>query len=152
MVLQSDGYRFLIESPRGTRTVSSDLVTGAFTPPARDAKWTRALKAQALFKEGAHLKGGPECVFEQYIKYGWNDDGQLKLLVKWFGFPEGEATWNFASSLPRKALRQNCLRKKIKLSALTREVVYFSDQDKKRVQDLKVARAAMETRVTKKRG
>jgi len=42
-------------------------------------------------------------------------------------------------------------RKKIKLPALKREGVYFSDQVKKRVQDLRVARAAMETRVTKKR-
>jgi len=39
-------------------------------------------------------------VFQKFINHGWNDDGQLKLLVKWFGFPEGEATWQFASSLP----------------------------------------------------
>ena len=32
MVPQTDGYRFLIESPRGIRTVSSDHVTGAPTP------------------------------------------------------------------------------------------------------------------------
>jgi len=80
------------------------------------------------------------------------DDGQLKLLVKWFGFPEGEATWQFASSLPREALRKYCLWKKVKLPALTREGVYFSDQVKKRVQDLRVARAAMGTRVTKLKG
>jgi len=76
----------------------------------------------------------------------------LKLLVKWFGFPEEEATWQSASSLPREALRKYCLRKTIKLPALTREAVYFSDQVKKRVRDLRVARAAVETRVRKKRG
>jgi len=151
MVLQTAGYRFLIESPRGIRTVSSDQVTGAPTPLARDAKWTRALKAQALFQEGTHLKDGPEYEFVKLIKHGWNDDGQLKLSVKWFGFPEGEATWQFAFSLPREALRKYCPRKKIKLPAWTREGVYFSDQVKKRVQDLRVARAAVETRVTKKR-
>ena len=131
MVLQTDGYRFLIESPRGIRTVSSEHVTGAPTPPARDAKWTRALRAQALFKEGTQVKDGPEFVFEKFIKHGCNDDGQLKLLVKWFGFPEKEATWQLASSLPREALRKYCLRKKFKLPALTREGVYFSDQVKK---------------------
>jgi len=102
--------------------------------------------------KGTHLKDGPEYVFESFIKHGWNDDGQLKLLVKWFGFPEGEATWKFASSLPREAPRKYCLRMKIKLPALTREEVYFSDQVKKRVQDLQVAWAVMEIRVTKKRG
>jgi len=91
-------------------------------------------------------------VFGKFIKHGWNDDGQLKLLVKWFGFSEREATWQFASSLPREALRNYCLRKKINLAALTREEVYFCDQVKKRVRDLQVARAVMEIRVTKKRG
>ena len=52
MVLQTDGYRFFIESPKGLRTVSSDHVTGAPPAPLRDAKWTRALKAQTLFKGG----------------------------------------------------------------------------------------------------
>jgi len=123
MVLQTDEYRFLIKSTRGIRTVSSDHVTGAPTSPARDAKWTHALRAQALFEEGTHLKDGPEYVFENCIKHGWNDDGQLKLLVKWFGLPEGEATWQFASSLPREALRKYCLRKNIKFPALPRQGV-----------------------------
>jgi len=54
--------------------------------------------------------------------------------------------------LPREALRKFCLRKTIKLPALTREGVYFSYQVKKGVQDLQGARAAMETRVRKKGG
>jgi len=82
MVLQTDGYRFLIGSPRGIRMVSSGHVAGAPTPPARDAKWARSLRAQALLKERTQLKDGPEYVFERFIKHGWNDDGQLKLLVK----------------------------------------------------------------------
>jgi len=90
-------------------------------------------------------------LFEKFIKHGWNDDGQLKLLVKWFAFPEEEATWQFASSLLREALRKYCLRKKIKLPALMREGVYFSDQVKKRVQDRQAALHGTETRVTKKR-
>jgi len=109
-------------------------------------------QAQAVFKEKTHVKDGPEYVFEIFIKHGWNDDGQLKLLVRWFRFPEGEATWQFASSRSREALRKYCPRQNIKLPAFTREGVYFSDQVKKRVQDLPVARAAMETRVTKKSG
>jgi len=152
MVLHTDWYRFLLESPRGIRTVSSDHVTGAPTPLARDAKWTRALRAQARFKEGTHLKDGPEYVIENFIKHGWNNNGQLQVLIKWFGFPEREATWQFASSLLRRALRRNCPRKKIKLPVLTRKGVYFSDQVKKRVQYRQVARAGMETRITKKRG
>jgi len=150
MVLLTDGYRFLVESPRGIWTVSSDHVTGAPTPPARDAKWTRALRAPALCKEGTQLNDGPEFVFERFIEHGWNDDGQLKLLVKWFEFPEKEATWQFASSLPREALRKFCLRKKIKLPALTREGVFFSDQAKKRVQDWRAAKAGTETKRDKK--
>jgi len=60
MVLQTDGHRFLVESPRGLRTVRSDHVTGSPAPPARDAKWTRALRAQALLKVGDQIKEGPE--------------------------------------------------------------------------------------------
>jgi len=70
MVPQTDGYRFLIESPSGIRTISGDHVTGAPTPPARDDQWTRALRAQALFEEGTQLKDGPEYVFERFIKHG----------------------------------------------------------------------------------
>jgi len=92
MVLQIDGHRFLVESPMGLRTVSSDHVTGS-PPPARDGKWTRALRSQALFKVGDQIMEGPEFVFERFLNHGWDDDGQLKVLVKWFGFPEQDATW-----------------------------------------------------------
>jgi len=128
MVPQTDGNRFLVESPKGLRTVSSDHVTGAPAPPARDGKCTRALRAQALFKVGDQIKEGPEFVFERFLNHGWDDDGQLNVLVKWFVFPEQEATWQLASSLPRQAIRVYCLRKRVKLPALTREEVFFSDQ------------------------
>jgi len=105
MVLQTDNHRFLVESPKGVRTESSDHVTGAPAPPARDGKWTRALRAHALFKVGDQLKKGSEFVFERFRNHGWDDDGQLKVLVKWFGFSEQEATWQLASSLPREAMR-----------------------------------------------
>jgi len=47
-----------------------------------------------------------QFVCEKFIKHGWTDDVQLKLSVKWFGFPEKDATWQFASSLPREVLRK----------------------------------------------
>jgi len=109
MVLQTDGHRFLVESPKGLPTVSSDHVTGAPAPPARDGKWTRALTAPALFKVGDQIKEGPEFVFERFLNHGWDDDGQLKVVVKWFGFAEQEATWQLASSLPSEAIRKYCL-------------------------------------------
>jgi len=59
MVLQTDGHWFLVESPKSLRTVSSDQVPGAPAPPARDGKWKRALRAQALFKVGDQNSGGP---------------------------------------------------------------------------------------------
>jgi len=118
MVLQTDGHRFLVESPKGLRTVSSDHVTGAPAPPAQDG----------LFMVGDQIKEVPEFVFERFLNHGRDDDGQLKVLVKWFGFPEQEATWQLASSLPREAIRKYCLRKRVKLPALTREGVFFSDQ------------------------
>jgi len=152
MVLQTDGYRFPVESPRGIRTVSSDHVTEAATPSARDAKWTRALRAQALCKEETQPNDDQDFVFEKFIKHGWSDDGQLKLLVKWFGFPEKEATWQFASCLPREALRKYNLRKKMKLPALTREGVFFSDQVKRRLQDRHAALRGKETKRDKKSG
>jgi len=52
MVLKTDGHRFLVEIPKGLRTVSSDHITGALAPPARDDQWTGAIGAQALFKVG----------------------------------------------------------------------------------------------------
>jgi len=76
----------------------------------------------------------------------------LKLLFKWFGFPEKEATWQFASSLPREALRKYCIRKKLKLPALTRERVFFSHEAKRRVQDNQAARSGQNTERNKKRG
>jgi len=152
MVLQTDGYRFLIQSSRGIRMVSSDHVTGAPTPPARDAKWTRASKAQAPFKEGTQHADSPEFVFDRFIKHGWNAHGQLKLLVKWIGIPGKEDTWQFVSSISRKVLSNYWRQKEIEFPVLTREGVYFSDQVKKRVHYRQIARAGIETRVTKKRG
>jgi len=70
MVLPTDGHRFLVESPRGLRTVGKDHVTGAPAPPARNAKWTRALRAQALSKSGDQIKEGPEFVFERFLNHG----------------------------------------------------------------------------------
>ena len=92
MVLQTDGHRLLVESTNGLRAVSSDHVTGASAPTARDGEWTRALRAQDLFKVGDQIKEGPELVSERFLNHGWDDDGQLRVLVNWFGFPELEAT------------------------------------------------------------
>jgi len=88
MVRQTDGHRFLVESPKGLRTVSSDHVTGTPALSARDGKWARALRAQALLKVGDQIKEGPEFVFEPFLNHGWDDDGQLQVLVKLFGFPK----------------------------------------------------------------
>jgi len=152
MVLQTDGHRFLVESPRGLRTVRSDHVTGASTPPARGAKWTRALRAQAHFKVGDQTKEGPEFVFERFLNHSWDDEGQLKVVVKWFGFPEQEATWQLASSLPREAIRKCCSRKRVKLPVLPRESVFFSDQVGRRSFGTPVTSSQKQRKEHKKRG
>jgi len=74
MVLQTDGHRLLVESTNGLRAVSSDHVTGASAPTARDGEWTRALRAQDLFKVGDQIKEGPELVSERFLNHGWDDD------------------------------------------------------------------------------
>jgi len=152
MVLQTDGHRFLVESPKGLRTVSSDHETGDPAPPARDGKWTRALRTQSLFKVGDQIKEGPEFVFERFLNHGWDDDGQLKVLVKWFGFPEQEATWKLASSLPGEAIRKYCLRRRVKLPALTRERVFFADQVGRRPLGAPVPSSRWKREGHKKRG
>jgi len=152
MVLQTDGNRFLVESPKGLRTVSSDHVTGAPAPPARDSRWTRALRARALFKVGDQMMEGPDIVFERFINHGWDDDGQLKVLVKWFGFPEQEATSQLASSLPREEIRKYCMRKRVKLPALTRAGVFFSDQVGRRPLGAPATSSRWEREGNKKRG
>jgi len=152
MVLQTDGHRFLVEIPKGLRTVSSHHVTGAPAPPARDCKYTWARRAQALFKVGDQIKEGPESVFERFLNHGWDDDGQLKVLVKWFGFPEQEATWQLASSLPREAICKIFLRKRVKLPALTREGVFFPDQVEKRSLGTPVTSSHRQRKEHKKRG
>jgi len=151
-VLQTDGHRFLEESPKGLRTVISDHATGAPAPQARVGKWKRALRTQALFKVGDQIKEGPEFVFERVLNHGWDDDGQLKVLVKWFGFPEQEATWQLASSLRREAIRKYCLRKRVKLPALTRAGVFVSDQVGRRPLGAPVTSSHWEREGHKKRG
>ena len=151
-MLQTDGHRFLVESPKGLRTVSSDHVTGAPAPPARDAKCTRAVRARALFKAGDQVKEGPEFVFERFLNHGLDDDGQLRVLVSWFGFLEQESTSQLAFSLPRKAILKYCLRKRVKLPALTREGVFFSNQVGKRSLGTPVNSSHMRRKEHKKRG
>ena len=128
LVLQSDGHRFLVESPRDLRTVSSDHFTGAPAPPVSDSKWTRAFRVQAFFMVGDQTKEGPDLVFDRFLNHGLDDDGQLKVLVYLFEFFDKEATWQFASSLSTEAIRKYCFRKLVKVPALTRKDVFFSDQ------------------------
>jgi len=128
MVLQTNGHRFLVESLKGLRTVSSYHVTGAPAPPAPDGMCRRAVRAKALFNLGDQIMEGPEFVLERFPNHGVDDEGQLKVLVKWFGFPEQEAMLQLASSISREAIRIYCLRERVKLLALTREGVSFSDQ------------------------
>jgi len=125
MVLQTYGYRFLVESPTGLRTVSSAHVTSAPAPTARDAKWSWALKAQAHFEVGDQFKEGPEFVFDRFRNHGWDDEGQLKVLGEWFGFPEQKATWQRASFHSREAICTYCSRKRVQLPAWTQEGVFF---------------------------
>jgi len=111
LVLQTDGHWFLVERPTGLCKVNSDHVTGAPAPQEPDAKWTRALRIEALFKMRDQNKDGPEFVFERFFSHGRDDQSQLKLLLKWFEFLEKDATWQLASSLPRDAVRKYCSRK-----------------------------------------
>jgi len=101
---------------------------------------------------GDQIKEGPEFVFERFLNHGWDDDGQLKVLVKCFGFPEQAATWQLASSLPWEAIRKYCLRKRVKLPALTREGVFFSDQVGKRPLRAPVTSSHWQREEHKKRG
>jgi len=132
--------------------VSSDHVTGAPAPPTRDGKWTRALRAQALFEVGDQIKEGSKFVVERFLNHGWDDDGQFKVLFKCFGFPEQEVTWQLASSLPREAVRKSCLRQLVKLPALTREGVLFSDKIGRRPLRTPVTSSHRQKEEHKKRG
>jgi len=152
MVVQTDGHRYLVESARGLRTVCSEHATGAPAPPARDAQWTRARRAQALFKVGNQIKEGPELVFERLLNHGWDDQGQLKVLVKWFGFPEQEGTWQFPTFLPREAIRYYCWRKRVKLPTFTRGGVFFSDQVGRQALGTLVSSCHKQSKEHKKRG
>jgi len=126
-VLKIDGHRFLVEIPGGLRTVSSDHVTAARATPVQDAKWTRALRSQALFKVDAQVTEGPKFVFEVFLKHDWDHEGRLKVLVKWFVFPEKESRWQLAFSLHIEEIRKYCVRKRVNLPTLTRDGVFSSD-------------------------
>jgi len=66
------------------------------------------------------------------VKYGWDrvcirtvrcakfdDDGNLFLQVRWFGFRSKDDTWKLATSLPRESVRKYGERARIKLPGLT---------------------------------
>ena len=132
--------------------MSSDHVTGAPAPPVQDAKWTRALRAQALFKVGAQIKEGPEFGLERFGNHCLDDEGQWKVLVRWFGLPKKEAMSQFASSRPREAIRKYCLRKRFKPPALTREGVFVSDQVGRQAFGTPVTSSHKQRKEHKKRG
>jgi len=54
------------------------------------------------------IKYGPELLLERFLNHGWDDEEQLKVLVKWFRLPEKEATWQFNFSLSKEAIRKLC--------------------------------------------
>jgi len=78
------------------------------------------------------IKYGPELLLERFLNHGWDDEEQLKVLVKWFRLPEKEATWQFNFSLSKEAIRKLCGGKHVQPPALTRDGVFFSEQVKGR--------------------
>jgi len=109
-----------VESPTGLRTLSSDHVTVAPGPPPGDPAWARAQVARTHFQSSPPSNtGGTEYVFERFVAHKFDDDGNLFLQVRWFGFRSKDDTWKLATSLPRESVRKYGKRARIKLPGLT---------------------------------
>lgn len=50
MVMQADGLRFVIETPKGLGTASSDHFSDTRTLSVNDTRWRRALNARTLYE------------------------------------------------------------------------------------------------------
>jgi len=95
---------------------------------------------------------GPHFAYERFLNHGWDDEGKLKVLVKWFGFPQRRATWKEASSLPRESIMMFCMRNHDKIPPLMRKGVFFSDQVERRAFGTLVAQRHRKIMENKKSG
>lgn len=83
MVLQSDGRRFVVKTPKGLRSVSSDRITDASTSLVNDTRWSLALKARTLYEDREVLaQESQQYVVDSFQDHRWTSDGHLKLLVR----------------------------------------------------------------------
>lgn len=69
MVLKTDAQRFLVKSPKGLRTLSSDYITESTPPPQGDKAWALANVTQTNFELEPPQEEGPECLLECFLSH-----------------------------------------------------------------------------------
>ena len=132
MVVRTAGYMFLVESPTGFRTVSSDHITAAPAPPDGDPAWERAYDACGPNDGVPQAKRvGHEYVFERIVDHMWTRDNRLVLRLRWFGCSPEEDSWESATDVPREHVRRYAKRRRLSLAALERRGVLFCAQERK---------------------
>lgn len=115
-----------MDTPKGFQTIISDDVTDALTSPINDKRWKRVLKARTLYEDREELdQEGHIYVFDSLEDLRWRSDGQLELLVRWFGYNDQDDKWQNATSLPREAVRKYCVHKTITQASVTRRGFFF---------------------------
>lgn len=127
MVLKTDGQRFLVESPKGLRTLSSAHITVAPPPPDGDRAWAREKGAQTNFALASPDEERPEYMLERFVPHRRGADGVIQLLVRWFVYYPQEVSWKRATSLPGEAVRKYFKRKRIDLPGVAHAGVYFCE-------------------------
>lgn len=108
-ILKTDGRRLTIESDDGIRTINGNHAIRAPDPPEGDPVWARALAAWQVPTLPSSKDDKPlEAVFDKFVGYGYDDNGRLKLKVRWYGYGPRSDTWENVETLPREKVRKFC--------------------------------------------
>lgn len=109
-VIGLDGHTFTVLRDGHPERVNGDKVARAPTPTDKPNASTILRGPQGVAVPMDHQESGQEFVWERFVDYDRDPDGQLWLLVRWWGYTEEEDTWEPAEAFDERKVAEYCRR------------------------------------------
>jgi len=111
-IVRTDGHTYTVLVDGLPDTVSSNHVTREPTPTGQDPHVTGQEVPEAVIPDG-HGPDGPEFVWDRFVDHLVDDEGDLRLKVRWWGYGPEEDIWERGLKFDPRKVRQYFRRKRL---------------------------------------